>query len=517
MAGHAPEPRQRIAIVVALVAVIAAVWVVSRVRDETLAVSSAAPDEAAAVLARADLQSKRADEDGASRDSATTADVAAEASVDAGPACAEFVRVVDSGGRPVPGPRIHAFDEERTTLCYGVVDAGGYFALPAGWVRRWRGVRIVVSMACRRVEVPAPLGPERVFSVGFGDVGSLLLVSEGDDCDVAVFAKVEGGGVTNVTNVQTVDGRCEVRVPAGVDLVYRVVAGVEQRRVTLDPVGAPRGQGDVVELKLDLAACRVTGRFTTAAANCRATFATVLGPDGASTHPVHLDRDEVSFFVDLPRGPATSIWFTSEGECAPCPPIALDVDARDVAEVVWEPRRHLGRTEVRDPEGNVRLDCSSVLSFATSSGQRVPTPSGATQLVEQRQRLNSGIDWFAVPVVTEVVVETAGRWEESLVATPDRAVVREGRAVRVDLVPGATVVASSHTRGFPNLQLRSLATQQVRFGDQEHLGDGVWQFVFRGVAPGRYEVEAAGASVLGGSVVVRDAAEYEVSVTVRPR
>lgn len=437
---------------------------------------------------------------------------AADAPPDDAPASVQTVRVVDTGRRAVANARVVVWSDGGDCVATGTTGADGTMPLPSIDPVSCRSWRVFVVIPGARVALPLHFDPSGSVLACLGDVGTLRITCEGGDCDLQVVELRRGEPYGSGTNVATDRGEAEVAVGAG-GAVYRVVGSIGDRSVAVAPIEAPRGQGDVVDVRVDMAACRVAGRFRDAPGDPRAVYAVALRNDQWRTFRVTVAEDERAFEVDLPRQPVDALWFVCMEECAACP-IVLDAALRDVGEVVLEPRPHLGRLEVRDPGGTVVLGGAEVTHLTTADGRRIEAGPGARALLSQRQILGRGVDFFAVPGIVECVVAPR---VDRMFAVPRVVLLAGGVHRQVELgVGGRVIVRSAELQGMQVYQLRERATGQLHGARDWSFGPREQCQTFDGLAPGHYDVIDETAEAVGAVDVLADS-EHEVAVAPRPR
>lgn len=472
-------------------------------RDD--AATDATPSAAAAASERSEERSATPESDAASTASAAASEALPNDRT-------LLVEVTDIGGRPVPGARVWlAHGEERWS---GFAPASGVVTF--AWssaiddLDAWRVMAVIPGRLVARPLLPF-LRPN-VVAISLGDVGTVRITCPGavDIATVNVLGEASDGfhgGMSTCTVVvgETVD----LRFAAG-RFDVRATATIGDLNATANVPG-PRSQGEVVDVVLNLASCRVSGTFARPASDAKNVHAICIGPDGAESHQAIVDADDRTFSVDLPRRTFESVCLVCRDEFVALPRTSFDVAEIDVGTLDLRPRPSLGRLEVRDAEGNVEIGCGRVVTFTTVTGRRSTMPECA---LWPREVLGRGIEWFGLPAIASIVVEPNAT---GFYATPSSIEVRDGGVFRATLaVGGRVVVRATGTDGSPRWQfrLRETATNRRFEFVRPDWADEIFGGVFEGLPPGDYVVESEKEVAAGPPIRVLAGSEQRVDVVL---
>jgi hypothetical protein len=420
-------------------------------------------------------------------------------------ATAIVLEVRDSAGRLVPGVGVSVRNDEDQVL-FGQSATDGTLQLPQGVTADvmvdWRAV---VTLPGRVVSQPMRLSRPGVVTIGIGHVGTLRITCEGVGGGrqplVTEFRDGEPRGPTS--RGTTTPSAADVSVAAG-GLQYRVTGYGRLGDGRL--VVGPRGQGDVVELHLDLRPCRVTGQLVYGGPPGEGgLFALLIAAYETKSYLAELQADG-HFAVDLPKVRYESIVFVQGALYGAFPPVTLDADERDVGPIRMGVRPRLGRLEVRNAQGEMQYERPGLVHFTTAAGTRVNCRLDHGPFFLWRAAQDASMECFGIPAITEVAV-SPGRvgW----FAEPRVVVMRDDGVFRANLVEGGRVgvlLSAPGMVGLHDVWLEEGATKDpiarkmARFQDP---AAGLQLHVFRDVPPGRYQVRVRGIEIVGGSNVAR--------------
>ena len=434
-------------------------------------------------------------------------------------ATAIVLEVRDSAARLVPGVGVSVRNVQDQVL-FGQAPTDGTMQLPQGVTADvmvdWRAV---VTLPGRVVSQPMRLSRPGVVTIGIGHVGTLRITCEGVGGGrqplVTEFRDGEPRGPTS--RGTTTPSVADVSVAAG-GLQYWVTGYGRLGDGRL--VVGPRGQGDVVELHLDLRPCRVTGQLVYGGPpGGGGLFALLIASHETRSYLAELQADG-HFAVDLPKVRYESIVFVQGALYGAFPPVTLDADERDVGPIRMGVRPRLGRLEVRNAQGEMQYERPGLVYFTTADGTRVNCRLDHGPFFLWRAAQDAGMECFGIPAIAEVAV-SPGR--AGWFAEPRVVVMRDDGVFRASLVEGGRVVVLLSAPGVVGLHsvwLEALGTKEhiarkmARFQDS---AAGLQLHVFRDVPPGSYQIVAEGIEIVGGSLEVLGGSDQEITVSVRPQ
>jgi hypothetical protein len=421
-----------------------------------------------------------------------------------------IVEVQDTAGRPVDRAVVTVADARGSSLARDPVSGEGLLLLTRG-VHPAAGCTMTASVPGRSLRQPfVPSSRPFRAVLNVGDMGTLRIMCEGSGADLEV-GEAQDGGVLDPFEVGDGNGSVEVRVAAGG--VPYVVKARTPCFVVSERVVGPRAQGEVVDVRLDLRSCLVTGRL--------------LGGDILDL-PIHAQwfaagvahgfrvavGERGEFALELPRGRPMQLTFTRDVEFASCDLPALHADHHEVGGVVFLPRPRLGVLELRDPDGKLWLAAPQIVRVLMEDGSQGPDSwirfIGSARL---------GIEVLGAPGVASVVVAPSA---PECFCEPAFLTIHGGGAFRAQFMTGCRVIVrlvEPGATGLRRLRLQNTATKQVHpaGGRLIDAGTGTQEYTFDDVRPGHCEVTAEDVELVGGKLVVGPSREQQFEVAIRPR
>ena len=384
--------------------------------------------------------------------------------------------------------------------------------------------RIVAGLPGRTVSQPfLPFTRPSVVVVSMGDIGSLRVTCAGATGVVRLSVLGEPSGEvrgvrgdaerTSTTNTARAigDAPTSVAVPAGAFDFH--VSGTCGERTVSARVAGPRRQSDVVDVALQFASCRVTGRVASDEMFGHA-YAVMVERDAIRHFGVVMHPD-FTFAVDLPRTPGATVSIVNGRACALLPRTTFTTAAEDVGAITFARRPWLGLLEARDDRDVLCLDSPSIRAVTTTYGTTIDK-SAFGVAVWFGTAIDKGVDVFGVPglVAAEVVPS-----KREMFCVPESLTIRDGGAFHAMFVKGGLVVVRATEAGPRTLHRVELVAEGrgQRFASTAARLDGDLQrYTFRGLPPGVYRAEVQGAHVVGNVIEVRAGSEQEVDVTIVP-
>ena len=432
----------------------------------------------------------------------------------AAPLCVELH---DNAGRPVAGARVVVWKDDVASIHTTSEQGVATFPAPTdpAELETWR---IAAAVPGRTVGRPfLPFSRPSVVTVSMGDIGALRIRCENatDRVGLSILAEANGayhGGGGHAIAEGDAPILVAVAANTAMPFVYVVTGALGDRSAGARSAG-PRGQGDVVDVTLDFASCRLIGRLAS-------------DDVGGPIHAVMVERDAVqqfrvsvevdgTFEVELPRSPEATVSLVRGRQCAPVPRTSFTTSTEDLGAITFAERPRLGFFEVRDEHNVLCLDSPAIDRVTTAYGTTIEKPSPGAAL-HFGATLDKGVDVFGVPGLVAAEVAPSKR---DMFCVPGSLTIRDGGMSRAMFVTGGTVVVRAKTTGLNEWHVVTLVGR-ANGKAFDHVamqvdGDG-HRYTFGGLPPGEYRVEAAGARVVGNMVAVLAGSEQEVDVTVVP-